>query len=110
MQFSAGCVDFEGMVHEFTDVIVGETSRLEGMREPGALNEHYADMMAVVGDREAFDLNWTIGENRTGMPGTPVRDLQSPGIDHMRKKALLKAGEELDKDANDFEYVHANST
>jgi hypothetical protein len=45
--------------------------------ESGALNESFADIMAVVCDQENGALDWTQGENRTGMAG-PVRDLSNP--------------------------------
>ena len=70
-------MDPEIMTHEFTHLIVGATSKLQGTFQPGALNESYADIMAVVMDREAGDLNWTQGENRTSGAGQ-VRNLQDP--------------------------------
>ena len=82
IQFRTGWVDFEVMVHEFTHAIISgpKGSHLVYAFQPGALNESYADIMSVVADREAGDMNWTVGENRTGMSGF-VRDMQNPNRD-----------------------------
>lgn len=75
--FSNGWVDYEVMVHELTHMIIGSSSRLVYFGQSGALNESYADVMAVVADREAGDLNWTHAENRTSGAGAN-RDLEDP--------------------------------
>jgi len=86
MQIQTGWVDYEMMVHEYTHGIIGSPtasgggvgSRLIYSGQSGALNESYADLMAVVADREKGDLNWTFAENLTGLPGQPLRDIQNP--------------------------------
>jgi hypothetical protein len=79
IQFAPGAVDFEIMVHEFTHAIIGSEigSQLVYAAQSGALNESYADIMALVADRQAGDLNWTVGEERTG-GGPPIRDFRNP--------------------------------
>jgi Zn-dependent metalloprotease len=100
-QFRTGWVDFEVMVHEMAHGVVNETSELIYKFESGALNEHYVDMMAVVADREAGDLNWFLGENRTGMGGF-VRDLQNPVV--FKKSVYQNKGKDDDNGG-----VHSNS-
>jgi hypothetical protein len=79
IQFSTGMVDFEIQTHEFTHAIISSNvgSQLIYLNQSGALNESFADVMAVVADRQKGDLNWTVGEQRTSGAG-PLRDLQSP--------------------------------
>ncbi len=84
MQIRDGWVDFEIIVHEFTHGIINETSELIYKHQSGALNESYADMMAIIADREAGDGNWLLGENRVGMGGA-VRDFQNLAVDRLSK-------------------------
>lgn len=79
IQFSTGMMDFEVLTHEFTHAIISsdEGSQLIYLNQSGALNESFADVMAVVADRQKGDLNWTIGEQVTSGAGA-LRDLQSP--------------------------------
>lgn len=102
IQFSTGMIDYEVMVHELTHGVIYSTSDLIYQFESGALNESYADTMGVIADREAGDLNWNLGENRTGFPGVAVRSMQSPTIDR-RSKYLSVPGN------NDSGGVHSNS-
>ncbi len=84
IEFAPGQMDFEVLVHEFTHAIIHNTSGLVYQNESGALNEHYADVMAVIADRERGDpesgrvINWLLGENRLNGMGA-VRDLANPG-------------------------------
>lgn len=75
--FGNGWVDYEIMVHEMTHMIISSTSKLQYSFQSGALNESFADIMALVADREAGDSNWTIGENRTSGAGA-LRDMEDP--------------------------------
>ena len=93
MEIRDGWVDFEVIVHEFTHGIINETSELIYKHQSGALNESYADMMAIIADREAGDSNWLLGENRFGMGGS-VRDFQNLGMDRLSK--YVKLSEEND--------------
>lgn len=80
IRFRTGWVDYEVMVHEFTHGVISYSSNLVYAFESGALNESYADIMAVVADRERGDMNWTLAEDRTGVSGGE-RDLQNPKRD-----------------------------
>jgi Zn-dependent metalloprotease len=100
MEFSEGWLDYEVFVHEFTHAVVSKTSRLVYQGESGALNESFADTMAIVADREAGDLNWLLAEDRDGNPGTPIRNFQTPSIRHYLNRYT---GDE------DHGGVHANS-
>src|SRR6185503_9975798 len=80
MQIRQGFVDFEVIVHEFTHGVIRSTSDLIYEHESGALNESYCDMMAIIADREAGDLNWLLAEDRTSGMGA-VRDLQKLKIE-----------------------------
>ncbi len=88
IQIRDGWVDFEVIVHEFTHGVIRSTSDLIYNHQAGALNESYADMMALIADREAGDSNWLIGENRTGVAGS-VRDLQNVAMDRLSKYVKL---------------------
>ncbi len=112
MEFRTGWVDNEVLTHEYTHAIIGsdEGSQLEYRYEPGALNESYADLMALAEDRERGDLNWTVGENWTGFPGTPVRDMQNPsatGQPEIYANYVLLPATDDPKDDNGG--VHINS-
>ena len=80
IQFNTGWVDFEVMVHEFTHGIIHFNNDLNYSFQSGALNESYADTMAVVADRERGDMNWTIAEDRTGFTSS-IRNFQNPARD-----------------------------
>jgi Zn-dependent metalloprotease len=101
IEIRRGWVDFEVMVHEFTHGIIQKTSGLVYKFESGALNESYVDLMALIADREAGDLNWLIGENRIGLAGA-VRDLQNVAIDRYSKYQKRGGGD-------DNGGVHSNS-
>lgn len=114
MEFRTGWVDNEVLTHEYTHAIIGsdDGSQLEYKYEPGALNESYADLMALAEDRERGDLNWTHAENRTGFPGQPTRDIQNPSASSYPQPEiyanyiLLPA---TDKPEDDNGGVHFNS-
>lgn len=105
IQFATGWVDFEVMVHEFTHGIIGSTSDLVYSFQSGALNESFADIMSLVADREAGDLNWTVGEDRTGFGGF-VRDMENPGIDRFSEYNPDPNGDGMFADNGG---VHSNS-
>lgn len=50
--------------HEFTHAVISGTVNLVYMSQPGALNESFADVMAMMVDRD----DWTLGEDVVG-PG-----------------------------------------
>lgn len=115
IEFMPGEEDRETLAHEFTHGVILHSSGLEYERESGALNEHYADVMAVLMDRELNSGNWTYSEKRL-KGGAPVRDLQDPRNpavqsrqpDHYRDRLQLAAEDEPD-DENDQGGVHVNS-
>lgn len=57
--------------HEFTHGVVSHTSNLEYADEPGALNEHFADVFGVLveqwkADETAKEADWLVGEDLLG--------------------------------------------
>jgi Zn-dependent metalloprotease len=125
MQFAEGAVDYEIMVHEFTHAIISTTSELEGRFQAGALNEHYADTMAVIADRERGEIdpeapgsgqpiNWMFGENRRApQPTYEARNFQDPTTrtnragqpDRMPPCCVTT----MPSEANDYGGVHSNN-
>jgi hypothetical protein len=105
MSFRDGWVDYEVMVHELTHGVIGSSSRLRYFMQSGALNESYADVMALFADHQAGDVNWTLGENRVGTVGA-VRDIPNEAI---RFLGQFDPGDGSDTMANDYGNVHANS-
>ena len=129
IQFADGAVDFDVMVHEFTHGIISSTSELEYKFQSGALDEHYADVMGVIADRERGEIdaeapgqgqppNWTIGENlRMATVAGPVRSFDNPpsigGLpDRMGNPAIMPnpGGFQTLPVGNDFGGVHSNSS
>lgn len=110
-----GNEDRETMAHEFTHGVINSSSGLEYERESGALNEHYADIMAVLMDRELGADNWTLSEKELSGRGA-IRDLSNPGSTnvqsrqpwHYRIRFQLAPGADPD-DTNDQGGVHFNS-
>jgi Zn-dependent metalloprotease len=124
IQFADGAVDFDVMVHEFTHGIIASTSGLEYKFQSGALDEHYADTMGVIADRERGEVdaeapgkglppNWTIGENlRMATVAGPVRSFSNPpsiGTSVDRMANLCCTGVAPPSQGNDFGGVHRNS-
>jgi len=80
MQYTTGFVGQDVMVHEYTHAVLANNQwghGLEYLNQPGALNEAYSDVMAVLSDP---DKDWTIGED---LPGGPIRDFINPGRNHV---------------------------
>lgn len=100
-----GWVDYEILVHELTHGVVASTSKLRYFLQSGALDESYADVMAVLADRQAGDRNWTVGENRIGNAGS-VRDIPNNAV---RFWGQFNPGNGTETAANDFGNVHSNS-
>ncbi|MBI3867308.1 MAG: M4 family metallopeptidase [Verrucomicrobia bacterium] len=124
IQFADGAVDFDVMVHEFTHGIIASTSGLAYRFQSGALDEHYADTMGVIADRERGEIdpeapgrgqpiNWTIGENlRMASVAGPVRSFSNPpsiGSSVDRMANLCCTGVGSPSQGNDFGGVHRNS-
>lgn len=115
IEFSPGLEDAETLAHEFTHGVIYASSGLEYERESGALNEHYADVMAVLMDRELGATNWTLFEKSLNGLG-PDRDLSNPGNRgvrtpqpaHYRDRTVLPSEAEPSA-ANDRGGVHINS-
>ncbi len=115
IEFMPGREDRETLAHEFTHGVVLYSSGLEYERESGALNEHYADVMAMLLDRELGANNWTYAEDALNGTG-PVRDFQNPGNpslrvpqpSHYARRFVIGANEDPDDD-NDQGGVHINS-
>lgn len=106
ISFRTGWVDYEIMTHEFTHAVISYTSELIYKFEPGALNESYADIMAVVADRENGDINWLLAEDRTNNMGA-IRNVQNPSID--RYSSYNPGTPNGDGEYPDNGGVHSNS-
>ncbi|WP_433532863.1 M4 family metallopeptidase [Micromonospora sp. CA-263727] len=73
--------------HEFTHGVVEFTADFVRGGEPGALNEHYSDVMANVIFPDARAGEWNVGEES---PMGAVRDMANPGrLGHPGHYALL---------------------
>ncbi len=70
---------FDVVAHELTHGVTQETNNLIYEHQPGALNESWSDVMAVLGGCSTAtgqtNCNWTLGETLTG--GT-IRSLSTP--------------------------------
>ena len=66
IEFADGWVGWDGMVHEYTHGVISHTSQLgSSSNEAGALNEAFADTMAMLADPD----DWSMGEDRTNGQG-----------------------------------------
>lgn len=101
LEFGTGWLDYDTIVHELTHGVVSETSAFVYSYQSGALDESYADVMAVIADQLDGDNNWTVAENLINGQG-PVRDISAPvHINDFVFSANTQAG--------DWGGVHANS-
>lgn len=109
IQFKSGWIDFDIMVHEFTHGVISEGNGLDYSNQSGALNESYADVMAVFAERIMLpnNLAWWLGDNRTGMSGA-IRSFNNPPLrgqpDHMDDFVTLPNSK-----SGDWGGVHTNS-
>jgi len=81
-----GFADQEVVTHELTHGIIRDESDLTYEFQSGALNEHYADVMAVILDRLLDQAagnppDWTLAENRTSGAGA-IRNMNNPPRNH----------------------------
>lgn len=88
--------------HEYTHAVITGTVNLVYMNQPGALNESFADVMAMMIDRD----DWTLGEDVVG-PGFGAAFARSfiDPTDGGQPKHM----EFLYKGSGDFGGVHINS-
>lgn len=109
----AGAVDV--VAHELTHGVIQHLSNLEYYSQPGALNEHFADVYATLVKQRYYEQSpaegdWLIGDEivAEGFPGIAIRSLKAPGTanEFDRQPAHMKdyyTGEE------DRQGVHINS-
>ena len=75
------CVDLDVVAHEMFHGVTDNTSRLEYVRQSGALNESYSDIFGVIvanfDKADASAWNWKLGE-RLNANGRPFRDMSNP--------------------------------
>lgn len=98
------CLDVT--THEYSHAVVQHTADLVYQDQPGALNEHFADVFGVIVDSD----DWRVGEDcmapRSGMDA--LRDMQNPTLfgqpGHMSQYQELPNTEEGDNGG-----VHINS-
>jgi Zn-dependent metalloprotease len=91
MYFCTGWVKGDIVAHEFTHGVTDNSAGLIYLDEPGALNEHYSDVMGAVAFPESEPGSWLIGDNLppemrgTCTNDTPpvcpiaIRDMENPG-------------------------------
>ncbi len=72
MEINENFLDTETVLHEWGHGVIGSTSALKCCNETGALNESYADVMAVLGSG-----GWVLSENMLDGAG-PLRNVQDP--------------------------------
>lgn len=105
LEFGTGWVDYDTTVHELTHGVISETSAFIYSYQSGALDESYADVMAVIADQEDGDNNWSVGEDLLNDEG-PVRTISNP-VD-MNDYYFVSALDLLTGDG-DLGGVHKNS-
>jgi Zn-dependent metalloprotease len=107
MLFNRFTCSLDVVGHEFTHGVVSFTSRLVYRDEPGAINEHLADVFGTLikqwaGNQDAHAASWLVGEEIIIPAPTrrAVRDMKNPGkayvgdllmgtdrqVDHISKK------------------------
>jgi len=105
------CVDLDVVAHEMFHGVTDNESRLEYVRQSGALNESYSDIFGVIvanfDKPDASAWNWKLGE-RLNTRGRPFRDMSNPRSlgqpDHMKNYKDLPVTQ-----AGDYGGVHTNS-
>jgi hypothetical protein len=109
--FANGWVSLDVLGHEFTHGVISHTSNLVYQNVSGALNEGYAEAMAMYVDPQ----DWLLAEDRLGFPGRYGRNFQNPPDpkgDFGSQPARLQnlAGLTNTPNAgNDYGGVHSNS-
>lgn len=103
------------MGHELGHGVIQFTANLDYEKEPGALNEHFADVFGTAIKQhtlkqKAVDADWLIGDTIVGpsFPGKAIRSMKAPGTayegdpqpDHM---------DNFYKGSDDYYGVHINS-
>ena len=106
MQIDTGCASFDVTAHEYTHGIINHSSGLVYNGVPGAINESYADTMGIFVD----DLDWLLGEDRSGDPGNPIRNFQSPPDEGQPDRLSDQCTDDSDCNySGDSNGVHTNS-
>jgi Zn-dependent metalloprotease len=96
--------------HEFTHNVVQYSAGLGYTHETGAINESMSDIFGTAIELEATgDDDFLMGEQIVVPPGSALRDLANPKVNHYSKLKRLKINELPDRDANDNGWVHANA-
>jgi Zn-dependent metalloprotease len=90
-----GSIDVIG--HELTHGVTQFTSALEYQDQPGALNEHFSDVMGSLvkqwkKNQTAAQADWLIGEGilAPGVKGVALRSMKAPGTAYNDPKTLGK--------------------
>ena len=101
--------------HEFTHGIIDDLDALEYAREPGALNESFADIFGVLVERfvDVGPFDWEVGEDAF----TPIalRNMVNPAVGLIPQPAVYEGANwlfpttEPPSPANDNHGVHINS-
>lgn len=109
IQFGDGMASLDVFAHEYTHGIIAHSSGLVYSEVSGALNEGYADAMAMLID----DADWRYGEDKIGFPGEYDRNFENPGDSNLNLRQPDQLSEYVTMlpptEPNDYGAVHFNS-
>lgn len=114
LPFSAA---YDVLAHELGHGIIGYSSQLVYEGESGALNEAFADVIAVSAKEwsrlRGQPSNFLVGEKMMWSGKGGLRDMENPMVyrdpDHVSIALRCKSDEAPDQKKNDHCYVHSNS-
>ena len=115
LAFSVGAVTGDIMGHEFAHAVIWTSSNLLYLDEPGALNEHYADVFGNLTSPDVPATAWMVGE---GSSLGAIRNMANPGqfghpahYSQIRRRGPGCTGllDPLTNRACDMGNVHSNS-
>lgn len=108
VNYADALMAYDITVHELTHAVINDTSELIYGYESGALNESYADVMAVLADH-----NFTLGES--SVAGTlrnlsdPTSTMLAPNLRQPERYSQLVGATGPATPLNDYGAVHSNS-
>ena len=103
------------MGHELGHGVIQFTANLDYEKEPGALNEHFADVFGAAIKQNALkqtaaEANWLIGDTIVGpaFPGQAIRSMREPGTAYKGDPQPAHM-DQFYKGSDDYYGVHINS-
>ncbi|HTF16606.1 MAG TPA: M4 family metallopeptidase [Chryseolinea sp.] len=103
------------MGHELGHGVIQFTANLDYEKEPGALNEHFADVFGAAIKQSALkqtaaQANWLIGDTIVGpsFPGKAIRSMSAPGTAYEGDPQPAHM-DQFYKGSDDYYGVHINS-